>query len=67
MGSFTEGVAEVRAGFDRCREVDTRPNPTLAAIRDELTPKVTGHDARQVLAIVLAIQESSRSGVAVAP
>ena len=37
----------------------------VRCIRDGLTPKVTGHDARAVLAIVLAIQESSRTGEAI--
>ena len=51
--------------------VTPEPGETIQAhfvrcIRDGVTPKVTGHDARQVLATVLAIQESSRTGQAVA-
>ena len=65
---------EIRKKLGETEEeiITAEPGETIQAhfvrcIRDELTPKVTGHDARQVLAIVLAIQESSRSGVAVAP
>ena len=41
------------------------PTHFVRCIRDGLTPKVTGYDARAVLAIVLAIQESSRTGEAI--
>ena len=37
----------------------------VRCIREGATPKVTGHDARGVLATVLAIQESARTGQAV--
>ena len=37
----------------------------VRCIRDGLKPRVSGHDARQVLTAVLAIQESSRTGQAV--
>lgn len=37
----------------------------VRCIRDGSEPRVSGHDARQVLAAVLAIQESSRTGQAI--
>ena len=37
----------------------------VARVRDGAPPKVTGHDARDVLAMVLAIQESSETGRAI--
>ena len=50
---ITAEVGEtIQAHFVRC-------------IREGLAPKVSGHDARAVLAIVLAIQESSRTGEAI--
>ena len=36
----------------------------VRCIRDGLKPRVSGHDARQILAADLASQESSRSGQA---
>ena len=38
----------------------------VRCVRDGTTPKVTAHDGRTVLQIVLAIQESARTGTAVA-
>ena len=58
LGDGEESVVEPEAG-------ETIQAHFVRCIRDGLTPKVTGQDARAVLAIALAIQESSRSGQAV--
>ena len=62
----------IRKRLDDSEETVIIPEPGetiqthfVRCIHDGLTPKVTGHDARAVLAIVLAIQESSRTGSAV--
>ena len=66
-----DGAIRKKIGDAEETVVTPEPGETIQAhfvrcIRDGLTPKVTGHDARQVLAIVLAIQESSQTGESVA-
>ena len=66
-----DGEIRKKIGDAEEEVITPEPGETIQAhfarcIRDGLTPKVTGHDARQVLATVLAIQESSRTGEAVA-
>jgi len=65
-----DGTIHKRLGDSEETVITPEPGETIQAhfvrcIRDGLTPKVTGHDARAVLAIVLAIQESSRTGEAI--
>lgn len=65
-----DGTIRKRLGDNDETVIIPEPGETIQAnfvrcIRDGLPPKVTGHDARAVLAIVLAIQESSRTGEAI--
>ena len=65
-----DGTIHKRLGDSEETVITPEPGETIQAhfvrcIRDGLTPKVTGHDARALLAIVLAIQESSRTGEAI--
>ena len=66
-----DGTLRKRLGDGEESVISPEPGETIQAhfarcIRDGLTPKITGHDARAVLALVLAIQESSQTGQAVA-
>ena len=64
-----DGTIRKRLGMAEETIVMPKPGESIQAhfvrcIRDGLKPRVSGHDARQVLAAVLATQESSRSGQA---
>ena len=64
-----DGTIRKRLGMAEETIVMPKPGESIQAhfvrcIRDGLKPRMSGHDARQVLAADLAIQESSRSGQA---
>ena len=65
-----DGTIRQKLGDGEETVITPEPGETIqehfvARVRDGKSPKVTGHDARAVLAIVLAIQESSQTGKAV--